>query len=57
MKTKYFKYLWFVVILGLFVFSMFTIRMKTKTDIQDRIYQKWEKLRGQKRQRSICQNY
>ena len=43
MKTKYFKYLWFVVILGLFVFSMFTIRMKTKTDIQDRIYQKWEK--------------
>ena len=24
MKTKYFKYLWFVVILGLFVFSMFT---------------------------------
>lgn len=43
MKTKYFKYLWFVVILGLFVFSMFTIRMKTKTDIQDKIYQKWEK--------------
>ena len=28
---------------SLFDFSMFTIRMKTKTDIQDRIYQKWEK--------------
>ena len=57
MKTKYFKYLWFCSYPWLICFSMFTIRMKTKTDIQDRIYQNGKTLRSQKRQRSICQNY
>lgn len=43
MKIKYFKYFWFIVTLGLFVFLMFSVRIKTKTDIRNRIYQQWEK--------------
>ena len=43
MKIKYFKYFWFIVTLGLFVFLMFSVRIKTKTDIRNRIYQQWER--------------
>ena len=43
MKIKYFKYFWFIVTLSLFVFLMFSVRIKTKTDIRNRIYQQWER--------------
>ena len=42
-ENKYFKYFWFIVTLGLFVFLMFSVRIKTKTDIRNRIYQQWER--------------